>query len=87
MTLPKPDFAAEQEAIHQAIQRAMPEETPGAVLTGWTVVAEWMDPKDARKWLSRMDGPEGAMTNWKRKGMLLEAAESGIAWSNDTTED
>ena len=60
-----------REAIHNAIEAHAPvAETGGAVLTGWTVVAEWMDADGAR-WLTR--GCAEGMTTWGAKGLHHEA--------------
>lgn len=60
-----------REAIHEAIKSHAPvAETGGAVLTGWTVVAEWMDGGGTR-WLTR--GSAEGMTTWAAKGLHHEA--------------
>lgn len=60
-----------REAVHAAIQAAGPEFDDGhAVLTGWAVVAEWMDEKGER-WLSKSHAAGTA--NWSANGMMHEA--------------
>lgn len=43
---------------------------PGAVLTGWALVMEWMD-SDGERWLSRVHAP--SKTPWEVRGMWHEA--------------
>ena len=60
-----------REAIHAAIQASGPEFDHGhAVLTGWALVAEWMD-EDGERWLSEAHAP--ATTSWAAGGMYHEA--------------
>lgn len=74
-----------QDRIQEAIQADAPEETPGALCTGWVVVAEWCD-SDGKLWLSRADSDN--MTAWKRTGMLHDALY-GDSWeiSGDSDGD
>lgn len=60
-----------REAIHDAIQRHARDalDTPGAILTGWALVAEWMDDKGDR-WLSRAHA--ASTTSWSANGMHHE---------------
>jgi hypothetical protein len=60
--------------LEDAIQAHVPD-TPGAVLIGWTLVAEWMD-EDGR-WLSNTFNRES--TDYQRKSYL--------AWALDTEGD
>jgi hypothetical protein len=56
-----------REALHRAIQASAPEfDTGHAVLTGWALVAEWMDEAGER-WLSKAYAPGTAV--WEAKGM------------------
>jgi len=60
-----------REAIHDAIQQhARIAREEGAILTGWVVVAEWMDPAGER-WLSKAHA--ASTTSWAAKGMHHEA--------------
>jgi hypothetical protein len=60
-----------REAIHDAIQEhGRMGVDDGAVLTGWTLVAEWMTP-DGERWLSKAHGAH--TTSWAAKGMMHEA--------------
>lgn len=74
-----------REPLHEAIAAVLGEHAPatGAVLTGWVVVAETVDP-DGRRWLHRMDGPD-TITVWAREGMLHNALNT--EWSPDTDDD
>lgn len=68
---------AEREALAVAIRDTcsgpMSQNVNGtALLTGYVLVAEWMD-ESGERWLSRIDGPPGAVTGWHRDGMLHEA--------------
>lgn len=47
---------------------------PGAVLTGWVLVGEWMDG-DGGKHLTRLSSKP--MTTWLAAGMLHEALYGG----------
>jgi len=61
----------ERDAIHAAIQASGPEFGGGyAVLTGWALVAEWMDERGER-WLSK--GHAAGTALWAAKGMMHEA--------------
>lgn len=60
-----------RDALHAAIQQAGPEFDSGhAVLTGWAMVAEWMDEQGER-WLSRAHA--AGMTSWAVKSLHHEA--------------
>jgi hypothetical protein len=62
---------AKRDAIHDAIQASGPEFDDGhAVLTGWALVAEWMDEKGER-WLSKAHAAGTAV--WAARGMHHEA--------------
>lgn len=60
---------AKRDAIHEAIQRnaALSDE---AILTGWVLVAEWMDHTGER-WLSKAHS--ASTTSWSAGGMHHEA--------------
>ena len=59
-----------RDAIHEAIQSAGPEFDEGhAVLTGWALVAEWMD-ETGERWLSRTHAQGTA--HWEARGMHHE---------------
>lgn len=58
-----------RDAIHDAIQEHMPMGRE-AVLTGWVIVAEWMD-HDGERWLTK--GSAAATTGWAGNGMHHEA--------------
>ena len=68
-------------AIGDAIQRHSPDGTEGAVLTGWTLVAEWMDP-DGDRWLSKIHPPH--LTSWQSNGMHHEALHGHWPDPDDT---
>jgi hypothetical protein len=60
-----------REAIHDAIQQnARMGAEDGAVLTGWALVAEWMDA-DGERWLTK--GHAAHTTSWGANGMYHEA--------------
>lgn len=69
-----------REAMGEAIQssarinEASDEENPieDAMLLGWVVMAEWMDP-EGHRWLSRLSGLAGgdrSAPDWQLKGYL-----------------
>jgi hypothetical protein len=74
-------LADDRALIHEALERAKPRAIQGltSVLTGWVVVAEYMDA-DGDKWLSRFQS-EG-MTTWSRAGLLHEGLQ-GSTWDAD----
>lgn len=57
------------EAIHEAIQQNAPIGRQ-ALLTGWALVAEWVD-HDGERWLSRAHAE--STSTWAAKGMHHEA--------------
>jgi hypothetical protein len=59
-----------RDAIHEAIQQNARTAEDGAVLTGWVLIAEWMD-EDGERWLSK--GHAAHTAHWSAKGMLHEA--------------
>jgi hypothetical protein len=75
----QPDPA--REAIHEAIQQNAPI-GKHAVLTGWAVVAEWMD-EDGERWLSRAHA--ASTTIWSANGMHHEALHG--EWPDNGNED
>ena len=58
-----------RDAIHEAIQQ---NATPAgeAILTGWVLVAEWVD-HSGQRWLSKAHAP--STTDWTARGMHHEA--------------
>lgn len=72
----------ERALISAAIQNAAPERRPEALLTGWVVVAEWMDA-NGDKWLTRYS--DESVTAWLAEGMLSWA--SGEDWEPDGPDD
>jgi hypothetical protein len=68
------DERADAALIHQALQDyAAPDcddIAGGVILTGWAVVAEWMD-HDGQRFLTRMHQPDGTL--WQAKGFWHEA--------------
>lgn len=67
----------DREPIDKAIA-AHGAPQPGAVLTGWVLVAEWMMPDDT-KHLTRLSSKP--ITTWGAAGMLHEALYGG-AWDD-----
>ena len=62
------DSDPERDAIHEAIQRNM-QRGRDAVLTGWALVAEWID-HDGERWLSQ--GRAASTPQWTARGMFHE---------------
>lgn len=58
-----------QDAVHDALQKHM-QPAGQAILTGWAVVSEWVDPSGER-WLSKGCAP--GTTGWAARGMLHDA--------------
>lgn len=58
-----------REAVHEAIQQHAPM-GKDAVLTGWALVAEWMD-HNGERWLSKAHAAN--TPDWTAKGMHHEA--------------
>ena len=56
-------------AIHEAIQRNAPKGAD-ALLTGWALVAEWVDD-DGERWLSKAHA--AGTSAWTAKGMYHDA--------------
>jgi hypothetical protein len=73
-----PDLDAVGAALQQ--HAAPPEDVqgPGAVLTRWALVAEWMAP-DGVRWLSRLS--PSTTSSWEANGMWHEALYGD--WSDD----
>lgn len=70
MDEPDPERDAKREAIHAAIQASGPEfDTGHTVLTGWALVAEWMD-EHGERWLSKVHSAGKA--HWEANGMHHE---------------
>lgn len=63
-------IAQDRERIAQALQNAQGHALDG-LLVGWIIVAEWLDPADGQRWLSRL-AHEGS-TSWQRQGYLHNA--------------
>lgn len=62
----------ERDSIHEILQAVGPVGAPdkAVVLTGWVVVAEWMD-EAGDKWLSKCHS--ASLTNWTANGYHHEA--------------
>jgi hypothetical protein len=60
---------AQRDAIHTVIQKNGPLEG-AALLTGWAVVAEWMDGEGER-WATKTRS--ASITEWHAKGLHHEA--------------
>ena len=58
-----------RDAIHEAIQKHAPR-GQDAILTGWVLVAEWID-HEGERWLSKAHAASTA--NWTARGMHHEA--------------
>lgn len=58
-----------REGIHEAIQANQPRGRD-AILTGWALVAEWMD-HDGERWLTKGHSP--SVAGWAANGMHHEA--------------
>ncbi len=58
-----------RDAIHEAIQEHAPR-GQDALLTGWALVAEWVD-HDGERWLSKAHS--ASSSSWAVKGMWHEA--------------
>jgi hypothetical protein len=66
-----------RDALHEAIQRHAPIGRE-AILTGWALVAEWMDDSGDR-WLSKMNAE--STPQWTVNGMWHEAMHG--KWPDD----
>ena len=66
-----------RDAIHEAIQQnaTLAEE---AILTGWVLVAEWVD-HSGQRWLSKAHA--ASTTDWTARGMHHEALHG--EWPSD----
>jgi hypothetical protein len=69
-----------RDAIHDAIQHHAPLGSE-ALLTGWVLVAEWMDPHGER-WLSKAHA--ASTSDWAAKGMHHEALHGKWPDRDDT---
>lgn len=58
-----------RDAVHEAIQRHAPMGRE-ALLTGWVLVAEWVD-HDGDRWITRAHA--ASTSDWAAKGMHHEA--------------
>lgn len=75
-----PRVAAERKRIEAALEPGpSPGMSPGAVLTGFVVVSEWITPEGDRH-LVRLDS-EGS-TAWWRHGMLAFALDENY-WQRE----
>lgn len=76
------EHVEERQAIHDAVQRNRPanqrEAIGTAVLTNWTLVAEWMDDSGER-WLSELRAL--GSTEWQAAGMHHMLLHGG--WEDD----
>jgi hypothetical protein len=70
-----------RDAVHDAIQQHMPMGRE-AVLTGWVIVAEWMDHHGER-WLTK--GRAATTPAWSGDGMHHEALYG--EWLDDEESD
>jgi hypothetical protein len=70
-----------RDALHEAIQKHAPT-GQNAVLTGWALVAEWMD-EDGDRWITKTHA--AAVTHWTANGMYHEALHG--PWPRDDDED
>jgi hypothetical protein len=75
------DSDPERNAIHDAIAASGP---PGAVLTGWALVAEWMDDEGNRL-LGKARAAE--TTPWNAKGMLHTMLFENTPWGEPNGPD
>lgn len=64
------DSDPKRDAIHAALQEQGCDSKPGALLTGWGVVAQWVDP-DGETWLTRAHS--ATLPSWAAKGLWHEA--------------
>lgn len=62
-----------REAVHQAIQ-AHALRGEDALLTGWVLVAEWLD-HDGERWLTKAHA--ASTSSWTARGMHHEAIYGG----------
>lgn len=63
-----PDVRQDQDRVAVALQQCNPHSMPeGSLLTGWVVVAEFMDP-NGEKWLTRLSHPGSSV--WTTDGLL-----------------
>lgn len=76
-----PEAHDPEDVITTAIQATGNAIADGALLTGYILVAEWVDP-DGQRWLSR--GASTGTTSWQRAGWLHEALHN---WPDNSTRD
>jgi hypothetical protein len=69
---------SQRDAIHAAIQHNRPAERGPALLVGWALVCEWLEP-DGEKVLSRMHS--SSLPHWGAQGLHHEALYGD--WSTD----
>lgn len=69
-----------RDAIHAALQEIGPTDlSSGAVLTGWVLVTEWMDP-DGERWISK--GHSASLAAWSADGFHHQALYGN--WGDDS---
>ncbi len=75
------DSDPRRDALHDFLQQQGPVDIDRpAILTGWVVVAEWMDD-GGKRWLSR--GWSSSKAKWDADGMMHEALYG--SWDQDDT--
>jgi hypothetical protein len=75
------DTEATREVFRDSVQTAVQQNAPigrEALLTGWVLIAEWMD-HDGDRWLTREQA--ATTTQWTASGMYHEALHSD--WDED----
>lgn len=80
-----PDNDPENTEIAETIQQTASDddELDGAVLVGYVMIAEWVDPSGER-WLSqRTWSPSGPPPMWTVKGWLHEQLYSGFSTGDE----
>ncbi len=75
------DSDPQLDRIHAVLQEVGPisTESRAAILTGWCIVAEWMD-ENGERWLSKARAP--SVSEWGASGMHHEALY-GDGWGDD----
>lgn len=79
------DSDPQRDAIHEALQAIGPvsmDEEKATVLTGWAIVAEWMD-ESGEKWLTKSHS--ASLATWTAAGFHHEALFG--AWPDAEDED
>lgn len=70
--MPVDESDPQRDAVHTLVQEQFGD---GAVLTGWVLVTEWMEPDGARS-LGR--AYSYSLPEWSAKGMLLTMLTDGF---------